>query len=347
MTCDSAHSTDHADACWSANATCDVDCPEHLVFGASRPLSDGSSPVSCATSYSSLTPSSCDDEPPLLGCGRDEKLRKNAEAAARYRQKKRLTTQGALQRCEELEKSQTRLQQDNDKLRAINLSLQSQLSSLMDLFRSSLQHPTPGILPTIHDMASPHDNDLEPVCDDNDIELLPSGSKRKSLACHAVVLLMVLSVGCEDLLECSQPPSQSTFADASAHRAGRALLWLDATDADSSQCSSSPHVFMGLPATGLSLQLASPLSSADTTTALLTLRGLSMVGILVHLGLARMLCSALAQILCVRRNEEHGIWRTWWQRRKTTEISVQRLWRWSGGHYASILPSYFVKCHTH
>ena len=117
----------------------EVDCPELLVFGRGRdaaasapselqqPSSGESSPGGSSHSSASAG-SSCAPDNALE---RENKRRRNAEAAARYRNKKKASTQSTEARYAELAESHTRLQRERDSLQALNRALESTLAPIV------------------------------------------------------------------------------------------------------------------------------------------------------------------------------------------------------------------------
>lgn len=249
-----------------------VASPEELVFGHS---SGESSPSHSMHSSSPLddTLQSVDEM--------EEKRKKNAEAAARYRQKKRAKEQSAEKTQAEFQQNQRKLEAENYSLRALNKSLEEQLSFFQNLFRTTMQHSSASALPSIHDAAQ-----QPPAggCDDDALDLggsncsrLPCGSKRKNLVCQAVVLLAVLSVGSEDVLKCSDEKFSLQGADSfggNFHHHGRALLWMEegdegmGVDTHAAQCSNRSRISM----LGMILQSPSPFSSGVTAASITVLR---------------------------------------------------------------------------
>ena len=238
-------------SCSSLGATEDgeVACPELLVFGsdfasagdgwarldsldppASRlpAPSGGSSPTISLSSASSSAGADASDTSEL-----QSKRRRNAEAAARYRSKKKASAEGIEARYAELAENHSRLQREHAGLHALNRALESQLAFFRGLFQTSASAHR---LPSIH-VAAAADEPPRDGTEDETLaldELMPCGSKRRAPAvpCLAVVILLVSTIGSEDLLKCD---STSVLVDAPRRHPGRTLLWLN------EQQDSQPH----------------------------------------------------------------------------------------------------------
>jgi|EP00802_Teleaulax_amphioxeia_P008146 hypothetical protein len=321
----------------------EVDCPELLVFGRGRdaaasapselqqPSSGESSPGGSSHSSASAG-SSCAPDNALE---RENKRRRNAEAAARYRNKKKASTQSTEARYAELAESHTRLQRERDSLQALNRALESQLAFFQGLFRTTVADRGVDTLPSIHD-AAPADEPQDAGAEDGALaldEFLPAGSKRRAPAvpCLAVVFLVVSTIGCEDVLKCDTASARA----APPARPGRALLsWQDEPQDAAHQCSTRPSLSLW----ALQLQLASPFSAATTEAAATALR---LVAVLC---LAGLLVSAACSYLAPARQVTRGGWKVSWRKSR-----VRQLWMAvvGGRTCTSILPSWALKTHSH
>jgi len=263
-------------------ASPNVDSPENLVFGHHRSSRESSRPSSALSSSdrsscgtNSLTHSSALDECALnmtledeqIGettvDAREEKRRRNAEAASRSRHKKKIRDESHSARFDEMQQAQTRLQKENESLASQNRSLESQLSFFQNLFRTTMQS-VPDSLPTLNDE---YFDDCDSPPHGGGLELLASGSKRTFFA-RAVVLLAVFTIGSEDVLNCDSSrlaPAHGT----NAH--GRTLLWLDESDSNPSQnCAKLPCLSLWM--MGPLFQSPLPVSSAATFACMSALR---------------------------------------------------------------------------
>ena len=172
-----------------------------------------------------------------------ERRRKNAEAAAKSRMKKKAKQEVLAARVLEMEREYARIQEENNKLQMFNKSLKSQLSFLKNLLSTAVQQsPAPGDLPFFSDELA---NSLD--CDYDGTHCPSSGQKRRHTACHAVVLAAILSFGSNKVFTLGGPSSSPpiAFADGSnvqRHHGGRTLLSLDATG-----CSDSSNFCPKLP----------------------------------------------------------------------------------------------------
>ena len=167
------------------------------------------------------------------------------------------------QRQEELEHTQALLVAENESLKAQNKTLKYQLSFFQNLFSSSPSH--------IVQLSAPNSEGGLPMFEAWDdpgsqggLEIPPSATKKsKALACQAVVLLVVLSIGTEDLSPCALTPTPQGSLH---HHTGRTLLSLgDVTaNAGHAQHCGKPNL------TGMLQSL--PLSTATTSSFLAALR---------------------------------------------------------------------------
>jgi len=243
-------------SCSSLGATEDgqVACPELLVFGREfAPAGDGwarldnldpppvsrlpapsggSSPTISLSSASSSAGADASDASEL-----QSKRRRNAEAAARYRSKKKVQAEGIEARYAELAENHSRLQREHDGLHALNRALESQLAFFRSLFKTSASADR---LPSIHVAASADEHPRDGTEDETLAldELMPCGSKRRAPAmpCLAVVILLVSTIGSEDLLKCD---SMSVRVDAPRRPPGRTLLSLNEQQDSPHQCCSN------------------------------------------------------------------------------------------------------------
>ena len=167
---------------------------------------------------------------------KDERRRKNAAAAAKSRKKKKTIQESMRSRHEALENENARLRTENHSLHTLNTALESQLSFFQNLLHSrcadnfSPRHDDRGGLPLFRNDTTAELNSKTELSS----ETLCSGSKRKNLACHAVVLAAILSVSAEDSRLIFGKGGwdgdwQTGTADPtiSAHSHSRALLWID------------------------------------------------------------------------------------------------------------------------
>lgn len=208
-------------------ASSNVLSPEELVFGGAAheaPYAPaGASQDTISWSPISHSSSGSSSHEPWRGGERDEKRRKNSEAAAKWRLKKKAKDESMMQRQEELERTQALLAAENESLKAQNKTLESQLSFFQQLLSSTMQRVSyedelAGSLPLYQ---STPDNES------GGNGLLSSSMERKGLVCPAVVLLVVLTLGSEDFGYTSGSPMPAGFAAGARHHVGRTLLSLD------------------------------------------------------------------------------------------------------------------------
>lgn len=257
----------------------EVACPELLVFGtnfaseddgwvrldspdlpASRlPASSGEgSPTISLSSASSSAGADASDTSEL-----QRKRRRNADAAARYRSKKKASAEGTEARYAELAENHARLQREHDGLLSLNRTLESQLAFLRGLFQTSASADR---LPSIH-VAAAADEPPRDGTEDETLavdELMSCGSKRRAPAapCLAVVILLVSTIGSEDLLKCD---SSSVRVDAPRRPPGRTLLWLHEPKDSPHQCSSNSGLsLLEIFVSGKRKVLASPFSGTHS-----------------------------------------------------------------------------------
>jgi hypothetical protein len=248
-------------SCSSLGATEDgeVACPELLVFGSDfAPSGDGwarldsldppgsrlpapsgrSSPTISLSSASSSAGADASDTSEL-----QSKRRRNAEAAARYRSKKKVSIEGIEARHAELAENHLRLQREHDRLHALNRALESQLAFFRGLFKTSASSDR---LPSIH-VAAAADEPPRDGTEDETLaldELMPCGSKRRvpAVPCLAVVILLVSTIGSEDLLDSTSvrvDDFTSVRVDAPRRPPGRTLLSLNEQHDSPHQCCSN------------------------------------------------------------------------------------------------------------
>ena len=177
----------------------------------------------------------CQEEADSRSREKDERRRKNAVAAAKSRKKKKSLQESMTNRHEALENENARLRTENHSLHTLNTALQSQLSFFQNLlhFRCadnlSPRHDDHSGLPLFRNDTTAELNSKTELSS----ETLCSGSKRKNLACHAVVLAAILSVSAEDSRLIFGKGGldgdwQTGTGDhtSSAHSHSRALLWI-------------------------------------------------------------------------------------------------------------------------
>ena len=263
-------------------ASSDVLSPEELVFGGAAheaPYAPaGASQDTISWSPISHSSSGSSSHDPWRGSERDEKRRKNSEAAAKWRLKKKAKDESMMQRQEELERTQALLAAENESLKAQNKTLESQLSFFQQLLSSTMQRVSygdelAGSLP-LYESSTP-DNESG----GNDV--LPGRMERKGLVCPAVVLLLVLTMGSEDFGYTSGSLISAGFTAGARHHVGRTLLSLEDTPSGLAGIATGEQR-SGMLGSALQLLAQSPFSPPVNSAGMIALQLCSMIWLAHH-----------------------------------------------------------------
>mmetsp|Transcript_43396 Transcript_43396/g.66668 ORF Transcript_43396/g.66668 Transcript_43396/m.66668 type:complete len:341 (+) Transcript_43396:25-1047(+) len=210
--------------------------PDSLVFGSSP--SPSNSDLGCGTDSDGgesnrVSPSNNANDDP-----REDKKRRNREAAKLSRAKKKRMLQNIEEHQEELEEERAALRRENQTLRYMNQALEGQVAYFHGLFKAAFNNGALSKLPeTALDSAwhVPHGSSFSFPTSSS---LEPPAPARGTSVAMAIVLFAALSGGIGNI-DLAPPPSVLVDTPPIGHRSGRMLLSVEDSDISSSSSSSS------------------------------------------------------------------------------------------------------------